>query len=158
MGACREPCDPFSRGRIPSFGQRRQHHGDLARGSFQTREGGMAPRTERGAASRASKGLDALGTAMLAIPNQRVNLIISDAQGGAFRVGTGVAGGVHSLGGSPPAFHLAPPTHMPRRWSSTRRGSGAQTTGGAIVWAAGRCRRRWSLLRILAAALDGAGP
>jgi hypothetical protein len=97
----------------------------------------MAPRTERGTASRASKGLDALGTAMLAILNQRVNLIISDAQVGALRVGTGVARGVHSLGGSPPAFHLAPGTHRPRRRLSTRRGSGGETTGGAICMGSG---------------------
>ncbi|OLE50961.1 MAG: hypothetical protein AUG51_25350 [Acidobacteria bacterium 13_1_20CM_3_53_8] len=70
MVACREPCDPFSRGRIQSFGQRSQHHGDLAPGSFQTREGGMAPRTERGAAGRTSKRLDPRSRAMLAIPKK----------------------------------------------------------------------------------------
>jgi len=95
----------------------------------------MAPSTERGAASLAAKGLDELGTAMLAVPNQRVDLIIGDADIGALRVGTGEALGVHSLRGSPSAFPLAPGTR--RRQLSTRRGSRGQTTGGAIVWAAG---------------------
>jgi hypothetical protein len=95
----------------------------------------MAPGREGGAASLTAKGLDALGLAMHAIPNQRVDLIIGDAEVGTLRVGTGEALGVHALGGSSPAFHLAPGTY--RRRPSTRRGSGGETTGGAIVWAAG---------------------
>jgi hypothetical protein len=60
----------LSSGRIQPFGQRREHHGDLARGSFQTVQGSVAPGSEGSAASETSKGLDALGTAMLAIPSQ----------------------------------------------------------------------------------------
>src|SRR5260221_7309081 len=149
QGLCMFPCanepggdggltlteDPFGRGSIQSFGQRRQDHGYLMRGSFQTVQRRVASSTERGAASRTSKGLDALGTAMLAVPNQRVDLIISDAEVGALMVGAGGALGVESLGGSPPAFHLAPGTR--RRRLSARRGSGGETTGGAIVWGAG---------------------
>jgi hypothetical protein len=52
-------------------------------------------------------------------------------------VGTGEAVGVHALGGSSPAFDLAPGAHRRRRWLHTRRGRGGETTGGAIVRAAG---------------------
>jgi hypothetical protein len=40
------------------------------------------------------------------------------------------------MAGSPSAFHLTPGTYR-RRWLHTRRGRGGETTGGAIVWAAG---------------------
>src|SRR6266849_6879914 len=106
--------DPFGSGSIQSFGQRRQHHCDLLRGCFQTVQGGMAPSTERGAARLAAKGLDELGTAMLAVPNQRVDLIIGNADIGALLVGTGEACGVYSLRCSPSAFHLTPWTYWCR--------------------------------------------
>jgi hypothetical protein len=67
--------DPFGRRSVKSFGQRREDHGDLRRGSFQTVQGRMAASTEGGAASRASKGLDLLGTTMRAIPDQRVDVL-----------------------------------------------------------------------------------
>jgi hypothetical protein len=44
---------------------------------------------------------------------------------------------VYALGRSPPAFHLTPGTHRSRCWPRSRRGRGGETTGGAIVWAAG---------------------
>jgi hypothetical protein len=37
---------------------------------------------------------------------------------------------------SPAAFHLTPGTRWRRSCPSTQRGSGAETTGGAIVWGA----------------------
>ena len=40
--------DPFSGGWVQPFCERREHHGDLLRGSFQTVEGGVASSTERG--------------------------------------------------------------------------------------------------------------
>jgi hypothetical protein len=43
------------------------------RGSFQPVEGRVAPGSERGTASRTSKGLDALDMTMLAIANQGMN-------------------------------------------------------------------------------------
>jgi hypothetical protein len=46
------------------------HHGDLVRRGFQTRQGGVAPGTQRGAAATTSQRLDALGLAMPAIPNK----------------------------------------------------------------------------------------
>jgi hypothetical protein len=100
--------DPFGRGSIQSFGQGREHHGDLVRGSFQTVQGGVAPSTERGTAGRASKGLDVLGTAMRAIPDQRVEVSIGDSEVRALLIGTGQAFGGYPLGDSPPAFHLTP--------------------------------------------------
>ena len=93
--------------------------------------------SERGVAGLTAKGLDALGLAMLAIPDQRVDVSIGDAEVRALLVGTGEACGVHAFGGSPAAFDLAPGAHRQRRWPSTRRGSGGETTGGAIVWGAG---------------------
>ncbi len=129
--------DPLCGRRIQPFGQRREHHGDLVRGSFQPVQRGVASSTERGAAGRASKRLDLLGMPMLAISDEGVELSIGDPEVRTLRVGTSEALGVHSLGCSPPAFDLAPGTHRQRRWSSTRRGSGDETTGGAIVWAAG---------------------
>ena len=111
--------DPFSGRRVQPFGECRQHYGDLVRGSFQTVQGGVAPSTERGAASLAAKGLDLLGTAMLAIPDKGVDVRISDPEVGALLIGTGKTLGVHSLGGSPPAFDLAPGAHRRRRSPST---------------------------------------
>ena len=52
-------------------------------------------------------------------------------------VGTGEPFGAYAFGGSPSAFHFRPGTHRSRSWPSTRRGIGAETTGGAVVWAAG---------------------
>jgi hypothetical protein len=101
---------------------------------FQAIQGGVAPGAERGVAGRASKRLDALGLAMLAIANQRMNMSIGDARVRALSVGTGVALGVHALGGSPAAFDLAPGAYWCWRWPYSRRGSGGETTGGAIVW------------------------
>ena len=128
--------DPLGGGRVQPFGQRRQHHCDLVGGGFQTVQRGVAPGSERGAAGLAAKRLDPLGMAMLAISNQRVDVSVGDPEVRALLVGTGEALGVHALGCSPPAFHLTPGTHRRRRWPSTRRGSGGETTGGAIVWGA----------------------
>jgi hypothetical protein len=69
-GRLPEAEDPWSLGRIQPFGNGREHHGDLLGRGFQTVERGMAPGSERGVASRTSKGLDALGLAMLTIPEK----------------------------------------------------------------------------------------
>ena len=82
---------------------------------FQTVQGGVTSSTERGAARLTPERLDWFGLAMLAIPDERMDLSISIAEVQALLVGTGVALGVHSLGGSPPAFHLAPGTHRRSR-------------------------------------------
>jgi len=102
------------------------------RRGFQAVERGVTPRTESGVARLAAKGLDLLGTAMLTITNQRVDLGIGDPAVGTLRVGTGKALGVHPFGCSPPAFDLAPRSHRQRRWPTTRRGRGGETTGRAI--------------------------
>jgi hypothetical protein len=62
-----------------------------------------------------AKRLDALGLAMLTIPDQSMNVCVSDAKVGTLSVETGEALGVHSLGCSPSAFDLAP--------GSNRRGA-----------------------------------
>ena len=100
--------DAFSRGSVQPFGQRRQHHGNLLGGGFQTVQRSVASSTEGSAAGLTAKRLDVLDTAMLAIANERMNVCIGDPKVQTRKVGTGVALGVHVLGGSPPAFHLAP--------------------------------------------------
>src|SRR5215467_8643170 len=105
--------------------------------SFHTRQGRVAPGTEGGVAGLAAKRLDALGLAMLAIPDQSMNVGICDSGIRARSVGAGEAFGVHSFGSTSAAFDLAPGPHRRRRWLYTRRGSGGETTGGAIVWRAG---------------------
>jgi hypothetical protein len=63
---------------------------------------------------------------------------IGDPEVRALLVGTSEALGVYSLRCSPTAFDLAPGAHRCRCrcWLHARRGSGDETTGGAIVWAA----------------------
>ena len=75
---------------------------------FQTVQGRVAIGSEGGAASRASKGLDPLGLAMLAIPDERVDVSVCDPEVCALRVRTGEALGVHPLWSSLAAFHLTP--------------------------------------------------
>ena len=127
--------DPFSGGRVQSFGESRQHYGDLLRGSFQTVQRSVVSSAERGAARLAAKRLDALGPAMLAVPDQRIEVSISAAKVPALPVRTSEARGVDAFGGPPSAFHLTPGSHW--RWPCSRRGSGGVTTGGAIIWGAG---------------------
>jgi hypothetical protein len=74
---------------------------------------------------------------MLAIADQGVDVRIGDPEVRALRVGTSKPLGVSALGGSPSAFHLRPGTHRSKRRPCTRRGRGGESTGGAIVWAAG---------------------
>jgi len=68
----------------------------------------VASGTERGATDLAAKGLDRFSVTMLAIANERMNVSIGDAEVWALVIGTGIALGVHALGGSPAAFHLTP--------------------------------------------------
>jgi hypothetical protein len=100
--------DSFSGGDIQSFGQRRQHNGDLLGRGFQTIQRGMAVCAERGAAGLAAKGLDALGMAMLAITNESMHVCVWYAEVGALLVGAGEVLGVYAFGCSSPAFDLAP--------------------------------------------------
>ena len=129
--------DPLGGGSIQSFGQRREHHGDLLGRSFQAIQGGVAPGSERGMAGLAAKCLDPLSRAMLAIADQSVDLSIGDAEVGALRVGTGEVFGVDPLGRSPAAFDLAPRAHRHRSKSHNTRVGAGEATGGAIVWGAG---------------------
>jgi len=131
--------DPLCGRRIQTFGQRREHHGDLVRGSFQSVQRGVASSTERGAAGRASKRLDLLGMPMLAISDEGVDLTIGDPEVRTLRVGTSEALGVHSLGCSSPAFDLAPGTrhlealvlHPTRQWRRDDR-RGNRLDSGAV--------------------------
>ncbi len=103
--------DAFSRRKVQPFGQRRENHDDLMGRDFQTVEGRVASSTEGGAARLTPKGLNLLGTAMLAIADQRVLSSVSVAKVRALPVLTGVAFGRYPLGSSSAAFHLAPGSH-----------------------------------------------
>jgi hypothetical protein len=52
----------------------------VASTGFQPVQGCVTPGSERGAASLTAKGLNLLSTTMLAIPNQRVDVSIGDAE------------------------------------------------------------------------------
>ena len=112
--------DPLGGGRVQAFGQSRQDHGDLVRGSLQPVQWGVAPGTERGVAGLTTKRLDPLCRTMLAISDERVDVSIGDPEVCALLIGTSKALGVHSLGYSPPAFHFMPGPNRQRRWSYHR--------------------------------------
>lgn len=149
--------DPLGGGGVQTFGECRQHHSDLVRRGFQTIQGGMATSTERDVAGLTTQRLDALSMAMLPISNESILVSVCDARGGALAVLTGEALSVHPLGCASAAFQLTPGAHSRRRRPHNRRVGAGEATGGAIVWGAWRCRRRWSGGR-LGAAADWAGP
>jgi hypothetical protein len=150
--------DAFSRRSIQPFGQCREHHGDLLRGSFQMIQRSIASRAERGVASRTSERLDPRSRPMLAIANQRVDLSIGNAKVEARWVGTGEAFGGYPSGGLPVGFSLhardatsAGTGPAPEERVEARRQAG-QSSGLRGF------SRRWSLLCILPDALDWAEP
>jgi hypothetical protein len=59
--------DPFGSRRVQPFGQCRQDHGDLLRGSFQMIQGRVAPGSERCMAGLTAKRLNPFAMAVLAI-------------------------------------------------------------------------------------------
>ena len=67
-----------------------------------------------------AKGLDALGTAMLAISDEGMDVRISDPEVQTLLVGTSETLGVYAFGGSTPAFDLAPGTHWRGHWPFIR--------------------------------------
>ena len=81
---------------------------------FQAIQGRVAASTEGGAARLTPKRLNPLGLAMLAIPDEGVELSVDVPEVGALPVGTGEAFGIYPFGGSPPAFDLAPGTRHPQ--------------------------------------------
>ena len=92
---------------------------------------------EGGAAGRASKGLDPLSLPMRAIAYERMHVSSCDPAVSALRASTGIPFGVDAFGCSSATFHLAPWPHRSRRRYYSRRGRGGETTGRAVVWAAG---------------------
>ncbi len=149
-GACEPPRDgrlpkaedAFSRGWVQPFSQRREHHRDLLGGGFQAIQGRVASSAEGGVARLAPEPLDVLGLAMFAIAHQRMDASICLANVGALPVRACEPFGVDAFWCSPPAFHLAPGTHRNRRWLSSRRSRGGESTSGAIVWRA-RLQQSW---------------
>ena len=128
--------DAFSRGSVQPFGECRQHLGDLLGGGFQMVQRSIASSTERGVAGLTTERLDRLSTTMFAISDQRVDVSFGDPEVRAWSVGTSEAFGGYPLGGSPPAFDLAPGAHRRRSRSHNRRVGAREATGGAIVWGA----------------------
>src|SRR5215470_6864126 len=92
--------------------------------------------SESGVTGLTPKRLDPLETAMLAISDEGMEASVSFAEVGALSVGTSESFGVDAFRCSSATFHFRPGTHSSRRWPSTRRGIGAETTGRAIVWSA----------------------
>jgi hypothetical protein len=86
-------------------------------GCFQSVQGRITSRTEGGVARLATKRLDQLSLAVLAIANQRVKVSIGVAEVRALSVRTGETLGIDAFGGTSPAFDLAPGSHRRRRWS-----------------------------------------
>lgn len=134
------------------------HHCDLVRGGFQTIEGSVAPRSECGVASLTTKGLDSLDTAMIAISNQSVYSIVSDAKVRALMVRIGESLGVHPDGvrhsGFSPHSKDAQKQVLAFQPERERR---RDDRGGNHV-DSGAMPQTVELLCILAVALDGAGP
>jgi hypothetical protein len=99
-------------------------------------QGSVASGGERGAAGRTSKGLDPLGMAMCAIPNQSMHVSVCDSRVGALSVRTGETLSVHPLGCASAAFHLTPGAYSRRHRPHNRRVGAGGATDGAIVWGA----------------------
>jgi hypothetical protein len=91
--------DAPSRGSVQPFGEGSEDNGDLLGGGFQTVQRSVSSSAERGAASRASEGLDLLSLTMLAIAYQRVDVRIGVAEVPALVVGTSETFGVDADGG-----------------------------------------------------------
>jgi hypothetical protein len=85
-------------GRIQPFGQRREQHCNVMGRGFQTVQGRVEPGAERSVAGMASKRLDALGRAMLAIADKGMDVGLGDAEIRALLVGTGETFRVYPLG------------------------------------------------------------
>lgn len=115
------------------------------RRGFQPIQGSVASGSISRVAGLTAKRLDALGMAMLAIPNQGMDMSIGDPKVQALLVGTGEALGVHPLGGSPAAFQFTPGSHQRRGRLHKRRVSVGQATGGAVKWVRG-LRSRWTVV------------
>jgi hypothetical protein len=80
------------------------HHGDLVRGRFQPVQRGVAPGGESGTARRTSKGLDALGSPMLAVSDEGMEGSVGVTEVDAVLIGTGVALGLHTSDELPVGF------------------------------------------------------
>src|SRR6266700_571798 len=108
---------------------------------FQTIQGRVASSTEGGAESLTAKGLDALGSAMSAIADERMNGSVCDCKVATRSVGTGEALGVHPFGCSSSAFDLTPRSNRRRCWPDNQWVGAGEVTGWAIVGERGLSRR-----------------
>ena len=72
--------DPRGRGWTQSFGQRREHHGDVMRWGFQTVQGLVAPSSEGGVAGLTTKRLDPLSMTVFAIPDESMDVSVCNPE------------------------------------------------------------------------------
>jgi hypothetical protein len=107
--------NPLCGGWVQPFGQSRQYHGDLVRGGLQPVQWGVASGTERGVAGLTTKRLNPLSRAMLAIPDESMDVSVCDPKVRTLTVRTGEALRIYAFGSTPPAFHLAPGAKRQRR-------------------------------------------
>jgi hypothetical protein len=135
--ACRKPKTRSAADESSPRAEGRQHHGDLLRRGFQTIQRRVAPGREGGAARLTAKRLDRLGMAMLAVPNQCMDVSIGVAEVRTLLVGAGVAVRVDTFGSPSPTFHFTPGAYWCRGRFPTGWWSAGETAGEAIVWAAG---------------------
>src|SRR5215471_5715465 len=87
------------------------------------------PHGEGGLAGLTAEGLDPLSRAMLAIPDEGMDLSIGNPEVLTLVVGTSKALGVYAFGSTSPAFHLTPGAYWRRSRSHI---GGAEATEGAI--------------------------
>jgi hypothetical protein len=105
---------------------------------FQTVQRSVVSSAECGVTGLATIGLDLLSLTILAISHQRMDVSISNPKVHALRVRTSETIGGYPLGRAPRRlFTSLQGRDIRKRCPCARRGSGGETTGGAIVWAAG---------------------
>jgi hypothetical protein len=90
-GGMMMPEDPRRGGRIESFRQRREDHGNMRGWGFQPIQGRISSPTPGAAASLTTEDLDLLDAAMFAIPDQRMDVRIGFPEVWALPVRTGEA-------------------------------------------------------------------
>src|SRR5215469_13439739 len=113
MVACRKPkTRSAAEASSPSASAQstREHHGNLLGGSFQMVQRRIASSAERGVARLTAERLDPLSMPMLAIPDERMDVSVSDPEVQTLLIGTGETLGIDAFRGTSPAFDLAPGT------------------------------------------------
>jgi hypothetical protein len=122
---------------IQSFGQRGQNLPNALGRGFEAVEWGIAPSTEGGLAGLAAQGLNPFAAPMRAIPDQRVNVRISDLKVDTQAVRTAEALGVNAFRCATSAFQVTPGCHGRAGRSVAGRKRLGLATGWTVI---GRAR------------------